>query len=302
MKLPTFVGIGAPKAATTWLFRCLQEHPEVFVAARKETNFFDYATIQGRWDEYRIHFEGAAQAKAVGEISTRYWTSTRATERIHRWRPDMRLFVSLRNPVDQVYSHFWHLRRQNFHQWGRAPIPDTFEEALSHATFRERLLGPARYCTHLRRWLARFDRTRILVIFYDDIAAAPLQVLEQLYGFIGVDQGFVPQAIGERGSKVRAGTSPRSRTHQRLHTLAYDFLNRRIYHPLKQTIGTRKAIRLCELLRARSVLERIFMRPGYPQIRPRERAQLTGLLRPEIVDLSRLVGRDLSRWLDGELT
>ena len=27
-----FVGIGAPKAATTWLFRCLAQHPEVFKA------------------------------------------------------------------------------------------------------------------------------------------------------------------------------------------------------------------------------------------------------------------------------
>ena len=34
--LPSFIGIGAPRAGTTWLFRCLREHPEVFMAEVKE--------------------------------------------------------------------------------------------------------------------------------------------------------------------------------------------------------------------------------------------------------------------------
>ena len=80
--LPNFIGIGAPKAGTTWLFKCLDEHPEVFVAAVKETSFFDYGTIEGRFAEYEAHFVGSEGYPAVGEVSTRYLSSHRAPARV----------------------------------------------------------------------------------------------------------------------------------------------------------------------------------------------------------------------------
>ena len=38
MILPNFIGIGAPKSGTTWLAKCLGEHPDVFMAPVKETD------------------------------------------------------------------------------------------------------------------------------------------------------------------------------------------------------------------------------------------------------------------------
>ncbi len=35
-----FIGIGAQKAATSWIAKCLIEHPEICLAASKETHFF----------------------------------------------------------------------------------------------------------------------------------------------------------------------------------------------------------------------------------------------------------------------
>ena len=76
--LPNFIGLGAPKSATTWLYHCLREHPEVFVADSKEVMFFDYGDIRGRLETYEKHFKWAGDAKAIGEFSTRYLASTRA--------------------------------------------------------------------------------------------------------------------------------------------------------------------------------------------------------------------------------
>lgn len=39
-KLPTFLGIGAQKAGTSWLYRQLYQHPEVWMPPRKELDFF----------------------------------------------------------------------------------------------------------------------------------------------------------------------------------------------------------------------------------------------------------------------
>ena len=42
MTLPTFLGIGVPRAGTTWLHTLLASHPDVYLPTkRKEIRFFD---------------------------------------------------------------------------------------------------------------------------------------------------------------------------------------------------------------------------------------------------------------------
>ena len=36
----TFIGIGAQRAGTTWLYECLNQHPQVFMSAEKELGYF----------------------------------------------------------------------------------------------------------------------------------------------------------------------------------------------------------------------------------------------------------------------
>ncbi len=232
--LPTFLGLGAPKAATTWLARCLDGHPDVFLADVKETKFFSWGHTIRTLDDYREHFAGVDREAAVGEITTSYlyWEGT--AERVHEALPDAQLFVSLRNPMDQVYSHYWHLRRQNFHQDER-PRPNSFEDALE--MYPEKLLRPARYAEHLERWLMHFDREQLHVLFYDDIQARPAVVVQQLYGFLGVDPSVQPSVLQTNDKSVRRGTSPRNSVFERLYTGLYDGLTRYVYPPVKQWVG-----------------------------------------------------------------
>jgi hypothetical protein len=295
--LPNFIGIGAPKAGTTWLFRCLQEHPKVFVAAVKETNFFDYYTedIAGRMGEYEAHFAGSEGAMAIGEVSTRYLNSRwGAPKRIRRLLPNVRLFVSLRNPIDQVYSHYWHLRRQNFHQGTCLKSPSSFEEAFE--IYGERLLGDAFYYQHIQRWLHLFDQSQLLIIFYDDILTQPQKVLHTLYTYLGVDNTFTPPSISHTGLSVRLGTSPRSAFLGRIHSYLYGQLNGHIYHPLKQLVGVRSAIQIKDTLRIREIMELFFQRKGYPPMNPDTRVFLRNRFAEDIHNLEGLIGRDLSHW------
>jgi len=39
-KLPNFFVVGAPKAATTFLYESLQQHPQVYMSPLKEPNYF----------------------------------------------------------------------------------------------------------------------------------------------------------------------------------------------------------------------------------------------------------------------
>jgi hypothetical protein len=42
--VPTFLGIGAQKAGTTWLYQHLREHPDVWMPPEKELHYFDRST------------------------------------------------------------------------------------------------------------------------------------------------------------------------------------------------------------------------------------------------------------------
>jgi len=291
--LPTFLGLGAPKAATTWLARCLDAHPEVFVADVKETNFFSWGHTIRDLDDYRRHFADVAAETAIGEITTSYLYWEGAAERVADTLPGARLFVSLRNPVDQVYSHYWHLRRQNFHQ-DEHSRPDSFEQALD--MYPEKLLRPARYAEHLARWLDRFGREQLHVIFYDDIRSTPAQVLKDLYAFLGVDPSVRPSTLQANGKSVRRGTSPQGPLLERMYTALYDGMTRYVYQPVKQVVGPARAERLKNTLRVREALESIFRTEGYPDMAPETRTRLREHFADDITRLEGLTGRDLSHW------
>ena len=294
MVLPTFIGIGAAKAGTTWIFRCLQEHPEVYMAPVKETKFFDDEQIEGRQAEYESHFAGANRAKAVGEISVRYLSSKRgAAERIRKWIPNTRLFVSLRNPVDQIWSHYWHLRRQNFHQ-NSSSVPSTVEEAIH--LHPDLLLEPSLYGKHLANWLACFDREQLLVLTYDDVVLQPEVIMRAIYEFIGVDKSFVPPSIALRDGTVRRGAAPRTPLLGAIHGSVYTMIQRGIYGPLKKLLGSWHAERLKNALHVRQVMEALFMRPGYPPLPKETRLWLTTILADDLRQLERLTCRDFTVW------
>ena len=71
MTLPAFLGIGVPRAGTTWLHTLLASHPDVYTPTlRKEINFFDRYYDRGlSW--YEALFpppENAERYQAIGEI------------------------------------------------------------------------------------------------------------------------------------------------------------------------------------------------------------------------------------------
>ena len=294
MTLPNFIGIGAPKSGTTWLTKCLSEHPDVFMAPMKETEFWKFTDAEQRLDEYAAHFRGARNERAIGEFSVRYLSLPHVPERVHRVLPRIRLIVALRNPIDQVYSNYWHLQRQNFNLHDPKLAPQSIEEALEK--HRDFLLAPARYAEHLERWYRHFAREQLLVILFDDIQSRPADVLHQLFAFLGVNPDFQPPSIAQTGTAVRQGTSPRSGKAAELHSRIYQALVENIYAPLKRMLGTRTASQIKDVLRIRPIMESLFMRKGYPPMSANVRELLAKEFAPEIERLAELTGLNLDSW------
>ena len=292
--LPTFIGIGAPKAGTTWLSNALYDHPNICMPVRKETDFFSYRYRDHSIEYYESLFECGEAPQAVGEFSTGYLSHPQVPARIASDLPGVRLLAVLRNPVEQVYSHYWHLQRQNFHTEDPRAAHLSFEEAL--VQFEGRLVRPAQYAAHLDRWFEHFGRDRFLIHLFDDVQSDPDGVVSSVYGFVGADPAWRPSTVQEKGRQARAGTAPRSARAARWGSAAYHALNRYAYVPLKRLLGENRAEALKNRLGVREALEVAFRTKGYPKMSDATRKQLTERFAEPNRRLGEMLDRDLSHW------
>jgi hypothetical protein len=204
---PDFLIIGGQKCGTTSLYQYLLRHPNVAPASKRSIRFFDHGPNWAKgavW--YRSHFPFApgrrtpAGRPLVGESTPAYLFHPLGAARVQEVAPQARLIVLLRNPVDRAYSHYHHMYRR-----GREPLP--FEEALAReperlAADRERLaadpghdpihlrwhsyLARGCYVEQLEAWLSRVDRSRMLIILTEELAAEPGEVMAGTHAFLGL--------------------------------------------------------------------------------------------------------------------
>lgn len=207
MNRPNFFIVGAPKCGTSSLHYYLKQHPEVFMPERKEPHFFgkDLRFLKGeRISEaaYLSEFAGAGPRRCLGEASVWYLYSQRAAEEIHRFNPDARIIIMLRNPVDMMYS----LHSQFLYECNEDL--ESFEGAL-HAEaarhnglriprgiyFREGLYyhAVAQYTDQVRRYLDVFGPDRVNIVSFEDFKQDPLEVYVGVLNFLGVWPGFRPR-------------------------------------------------------------------------------------------------------------
>lgn len=180
-RMPTFIGIGAQKCASTWIYRILEDHPQIAVSAPKELDFFSCYFDRG-FDWYERHFiQSAPSQTAAGEVSPSYFYNPLAVKRAHAYNPAFKILVSLRDPIDRMYSNHLHEVRK-----GHIAGDDlSFERAFARNPmyFHQSL-----YAQHLRMWIEVFGAPNVLVLLQEDIADDPIGQAARLCAFLGVDE------------------------------------------------------------------------------------------------------------------
>jgi hypothetical protein len=294
---PNFFVVGAGRCGTTSLHRFLGQHPDVFVCGRKSPNHFAAHVPQPEWetpvaramasqwvadaDTYRSLFRDATTEHAVGDVSPVYLQALDVPRRIHLAHPDARIVAILRDPVERAHAHFVGRQRDGIETCATfdervelelaAPLP--VEVAFGH------VLGCGRYHHFLAPYVEKFGRDRVKVVLYDDLVTDPVALLAEIFTFLDVDAGFVPDVSARLN---RTGVI-RHRPARMVWT---------------RSVRVRTALRphLPERLR-RSVGSRFLSGIDKPALDADLRRRLVEVFREDVAALEGLLGRDLSGWL-----
>jgi hypothetical protein len=191
-----FVVAGVQKAGTTAIHDFLAQHPHVALLRDQALHFFDKEEHFGSSrtgpsePDYRIlhrNFDPGWRWRTAGEVTADYLYYPRALERIARYNAEMKLIISLRNPVGRAFSQ-WNMRRakgQESLEFIDALKSDQ-EIGIWQRPRGNAYLARSLYAPQLKQVFELFPREQVLVLKYEDLRGNPYPVLDRVFDFLGV--------------------------------------------------------------------------------------------------------------------
>lgn len=199
-KLPNLLIAGVTKAGTTSLFAYLVQHPNICGSLGKGTAYFspllyEDATLPPLHD-YANHFKHCESQTYRLEATLNYWYGgARVISAIKSHLNDPRVVISLRDPVDRLWSSY------KMHK-GRGTIARTTSFAsyvgecerlwvegndLAPNNRHYRALRTGTYSAYFTEWAeALGDHLRI--VFFEDLVADPMTVVSDLCHWLEIDE------------------------------------------------------------------------------------------------------------------
>ena len=206
--LPNFLIIGSQKAGTTSLYNILKQHPQIFMADRKEINFFFKDDEYARGvDKYAQHFADCADQLACGEASPGYICHPEAPARIHALLPDVKLILTVRDPIKRAISQYWDNRRHLSESHTFAEAVDLY---LSDEYHPDKIGYFSRgvYMRYIENYLEYFPRENLLILPFEEMISDSSNFYKHIYTFLGVDEDFSTEDFDEAFNPTEVWKNP----------------------------------------------------------------------------------------------
>lgn len=303
MKKPNLFIVGVPRSGTSSMHAYLGEHPRIFMSTPKETNYFAVKThpsyVAAKTEaEYLEIFSGATEEHlVVGETSNRYSLAVESLERIKEFNPDAKIMFLVRNPLEAAQSLHsllsasaeevedlptaWDLMAAR--EAGRS-LPDRCWEPFmlqygSVITLEKKLK---------MAWDI-FGRAAVKVIIFDDLTADTRRTYLDVLEFLGVpDDGRTEFPIHHPNRRVinKTLTKALNRPPAPIHRLAV-WVREKTGVPY---LGVGLVLNF--------VREKLRPPAARPELDPVFKAKMVNHFRPGVEELSLMLDRDLTDWLD----
>ena len=218
---PSFLIIGAQKAATSSLYMYLIQHPNVVPPKLKEINFFNIDSSYNKGKSFyhsQFHkYINPFKKHITFEATPEYLYMPCVPERIYKYNKDLKLIVVFREPAERAYSA-WNMFKK-LHALGKLPkllnqpffegIPNnikeiffgenfpSFEEvialekkgiALGEAFVEPSFLRRGLYVEQVLRYFEYFDRDQFLFLEQNEVKEQLIPTLNKILKFVGQDE------------------------------------------------------------------------------------------------------------------
>ena len=201
------------RCGSSWLYQVLKCHPDIRVSELKEVDFF---FLHRMWlhdlDWYEALFgpEGGSEPKPVrGEISPRYarlkaWQ----VNRIAKLLPDLRIILTLRHPIERVWSQtlydFGRLQGRDIRKVGSVEFLRQLERARSRLS--------SDYLRTIKIWFKAFGRDAVHIDFFDRLRDDPETYVNSILQHIGAS---TPWILPEKFAKKKVWATNALVEHER---------------------------------------------------------------------------------------
>jgi hypothetical protein len=203
MNNPSFIIVGECKCGTTSLYDMLTQHPKILkslgngektktndnqLLGKKELRFFDKYYENGiNW--YRDCFPFCKIGEITGEASPTYLFNRSSIRRIKNHFPEIKIIVSIRNPIDRLISHFYHLCSidKKFKQKYNNNLFDyLFSSSSSFLGEDSHLLLRGHYFLSIDFLANFFPEKNIFILKAEDLFSNPQEKISKVFNFLNV--------------------------------------------------------------------------------------------------------------------
>lgn len=312
--------VGAPRCGTTTLSHWMRRRPEICFSKVKEPHFFTLVPLVAAGDDElrtavedgylgRYFAECSPETKLLAEGSVSYlYAPERIVPLLKIW-PDAKFVIALRDPFEVLPSVHQRLlvqgdeterefttawRLQEARGRGRK-IPKTCIDAR-----QLQYLEVVRFGKHVARFFDIVGKERCHVTLFDDLREDPTAAYLDLFSYLGLpDDGYRDFRPHRKSQGFRFGWLQRLLKRPSLITGAALTGDAFVYRlgsgpPKPPSRSFRRIMKL------RSALLDWNQVPSPRSELPVElRNEVRALLRDDVLQLSRLIGRNLDHWLGG---
>lgn len=298
MRKPNLFVVGAAKSGTTALYDYLDAHPDIFMSALKEPQFFGNDPPGGAKvkqftmseDEYLKLFADARTERYLGEATPNYLLDPSVAQEIYEFYPQARILMSLRKPVDLLHSVYQHRQFMGSDPLGKFEeivIPALQRSEDNNDSFKYRRF--IQY-SNVQRYFELFGREQVCVLIFENWVKNPQKMYANLMDWLDLSTYDLASFEKINASKIvrntglarmlqTTGLTPSRIKHSALFNLATKLLPTELRNQL-----VNQAVKL-------------YTRPAEKiPLSPETHAYLLELVEDEIVQLEVLLEQDLSHW------
>ena len=224
--LPDFLVIGAKRCGTTSLFYHLPEHQCISKSPHDNMGFFnDNFHLGVNW--YKSFFPTIFTRNKIKsefenflafDVTTTYMEEESTANNVYQTKPNMKIIVILRNPVDRTYSQY-HLNLREKAE--KRSFEDVIEENMNRLDKKSHkrheikpkfsaegnnYLKKGLYAQQLRYWLKIFPRKNILILSTEEFESNQQAIYNKIFEFLNIskfekmEKGSYPQMKSETRS------------------------------------------------------------------------------------------------------